>query len=97
MVGFGVPEEGDAVFSFVCWVVAEVKLVHELAVEEMVGRGVGVGRIEAPAWFAFGVGAYDGEGEVGLQLVYVTDEVYAVGERAEEAWVGWLVMGMEMG
>jgi hypothetical protein len=41
-------------------------LVQELAVEQVVGRGVGIGGIEAPPWFAFGVGAYDGDGEVGF-------------------------------
>ena len=43
--------------------------MHELAVEEVVGGCVGVAGIEAPAGFAFGVRAYDGDGEVGLEVV----------------------------
>lgn len=38
--------------------------MHEAAVEEVVGCGVRVGGVEAPAGFAFGVGADDREWEV---------------------------------
>jgi len=47
--------------------------VHELAVEEVVGRCVGVAGVEAPAGFTLWVGANDGDGEVGLEVVEVTD------------------------
>jgi hypothetical protein len=41
--------------------------------------------VEAPAWFAFWVGADDGDGEEGLKVFDVSDEVCTVGEGAEEA------------
>jgi len=47
--------------------------VHELAVEEVVGGCVGVAGVEAPARFALWIGADDGDGEVGLEVVEVSD------------------------
>lgn len=93
-VGVLVPEEGHAVFPCVGGVVAEVELVHETAVEEMVGCSVEIGFVEAPAGLAFGIGLYYGDGEDVLKLLDMADEVYAVGEGAEEAsWM--LVDGFE--
>ena len=71
--------------------------MHETAIEEVVGRCVGIGFVEAPAWFAlfaFWVRAHDGYWENGGQLLKVTDEVYTVSERAEEAF-SRLVGGVE--
>jgi hypothetical protein len=47
--------------------------VHELAVEEVVGCCVGVAGVETPSWFAFGVGTYDGDGEVELEVFEMSD------------------------
>ena len=59
--------------------------MHEAAVEEVVGRGIGVGFVEAPPWLAFRVWAYDGDGEDGCEVFEVTDEVGAMCEGAEKA------------
>lgn len=47
--------------------------MHEAAVKEVVGRGVGVGLVEAPPGFAFGVWADDGDGEDGGEVFDVAD------------------------
>jgi len=68
--------------------------VHELAVEEVVAsRGwVGAVVVEAPARLSFGIGAYDGYGEVRGLVFEVADKVYALGKGAEEAytWGKWV-------
>lgn len=90
-----VPQERHAVLPLVRGVVSEVQLVHEAAVEEVVGRSAGVRLVEAPSWFAFGVGPDDGDGEYAGEVFEMSDEVGAVGEGAEEAFV-WLA-GENMG
>lgn len=67
-LGFFIPDHRNGVAAFVGWVVAEVELVQELAVEDVVWRAAGIGGVEAPAWFAFWVGAHNGDGEVVLEV-----------------------------
>lgn len=58
--------------------------MHELTVEEVIGCGIGICLIEAPPRFAFGVGSHDGDGEEGLEMLDVPNEVGTMGEGAEE-------------
>jgi hypothetical protein len=58
--------------------------VHEAAIEEVVGRRIGVGFVEAPTRLTFRIRAYDGEWQGRSQMLQFTDEVRAMGEGAEE-------------
>lgn len=48
-IGLLVPKKWDTVLARISWVIAEVQLVHEAAVEEMVGCRIRVRLIESPA------------------------------------------------
>ena len=80
-----IPKEGNAVLTFVRWIVAEIELVHELAVEEVVGGCIRVSSIETPAWFTFRIRAHNRNREVGLEVLEMSDQVWTVGKRTEEA------------
>lgn len=72
-LAFLVPDHGDGVAAFVGGIVAEVDLVQELAVEEVVGGAAGVAGVEAPARLAFWVWTHDGDGEEVLEVEEVPD------------------------
>tara|TARA_R110002003_G_scaffold104_21_gene8350 strand:+ start:9242 stop:9385 length:144 start_codon:yes stop_codon:yes gene_type:complete len=47
--------------------------VHEAAVEEVVGRCIGIGFVKAPTGFAFRVWADDGDREDGGEVLEVAN------------------------
>lgn len=79
-----IPQKRDAVFACVGRVVAEIQLMHEAAIEEMIRRSVGVCFVETPSWLAFWVWSDGRDWKEGLEMLNVTDEVGAMGEWAEE-------------
>lgn len=62
--------------------------MQKAAVEEMVGRGIRVCRVEAPPRLSLGIRPDDGSRQEGLKMLDVSDEVGPVGEGAEEACIG---------